>query len=196
MDIYCDFIQPEHFHRVVWLQVDNGEWWYYTPKSVTYLIQSSDEFFEKVDDGIRDLVKLLHRNGYATTPSCTGHFRSADHYEAIYDILKQDQIKIQSQEVVLTNANQEIVTSRYQDPKYYMPWLSKEQFVEEALKNQTKGILGIVDPGEIIYKAAITNNMSCLRDSDITLLMEYSTVVEEKTAGWDNIIRTIQTVLG
>mgnify|MGYP006266981551 CR=1 FL=1 len=187
MYIYPNFLSVEQFHRVVWVQVDNGPWWYYTPQEVVYTLQTSKKFFDSVDKDIRNLVKFLHGRGYITTPSCAGHLRKPSHYAKVYSQLVKDQEKIRTEGVKITNVNQEVIQPSYQDSGYYIPWPSKEKFIKEALEEQTKGILGIIDPDKKIYKAAKANNITCVRDNNITLLMEYSREMSRKKEGWDRI---------
>ena len=187
MYIYPNFLSVEQFHRVVWLQVDDGPWWYYTPQEVIYTVQTDKKFFSKVDKDIRNLVKFLHGRGYATTPSCAGHFRKPSYYAKVYTELLKEQDKIRGEGVRLTDSNQKLVNACYQDTGYYLPWPSKEKFVEQAMEEQTKGILGIQDPDKLIYKAAHTNNITCVREKDITLLIEFSKQVNRKKEGWDRI---------
>ena len=187
MYIYPNLLPHEQFHKVLWLRVDDGPWWYYTPMDIIYTIEKSEEFFEYVDEEIRNLVRFLHGRGYATTPSCAGHFHEEDYFNGIYDTIRRQQDKIRNQEVSLTTANQESINPSYQDPSYYIPWGNEKKFIEEVTKYQTKGVLGIIDRDKKIYKAALTNNISTERDKDITLLYEPSTNKERKKEGWDRI---------
>lgn len=187
MYIYPNLLPHKQFHKVQWLRVDDGPWWYYSPKQMIYRVEESKEFFEYVDEEIRNLVRFLHGRGYATTPSCAGHFYEREHFNNIYNLLKKQQDKIRNSSVVLTSPNQETINPRYQDPSYYIPWSNEEEFLGEVIRYQTKGVLGIIEGDKKIYKAALANDLAVERDKDITLLFEPSREREKKKEGWDKI---------
>ena len=75
---------------------------------IIFTIETNEEFFEHVDDEIRSLVRLLHKRGYATTPSCAGHFHEEEYFNGIYSILKEQQDKIRNHDVSLTTETRRV----------------------------------------------------------------------------------------
>ena len=96
MKISPDLVPHSEFHAGVWLQSIERPSWYYFKKKQNRNIITNKNFITSLDTPLRELVKLLHKKGIRTTPSCSGHHLRERNLEKIYQDLKTDRREIRS----------------------------------------------------------------------------------------------------
>src|SRR5690242_20563429 len=97
MKITPALIPHEHFHKGIWLQPVDLPCWYYFMKMKNENDIKNKDFLDSVDAPLKELVSFLHQRGLKTTPSCSGHHKSAKNFEKIYDVLEKDKEEIRNE---------------------------------------------------------------------------------------------------
>lgn len=188
-----DFIPHQDFHKGYWLNINEpNPWYYFFPAQRSFQIPNNKEFYSSVDKELLNIIKLLHQSNIPTTPSCSGHFSSPEYYEKLYQRLKQNELKIKSEGVILNNKE----TGKryfYKNPNYSLPW-DLNSFVEGSLDYQTKGVIGFTDPSGDFYNY-LSEYFNCGRDGQITLVFEKSNKNEEKRSNWNDLYKSMNNYL-
>lgn len=136
-----NFIPHTKFHRASWYnEPGQCEWYWYAPRK-SWKLDRSSEFYASLDEPLQDIVKILHRRGMYTTPSCAGHIQNIEFYENIWDTLKQQSQRIQNGGIQLVNPETKH-SIHYNNPTYKLPW-SKPTFTQIAMQHGPIGCLGI-----------------------------------------------------
>jgi hypothetical protein len=191
--IYPDLVPHDSFHKGYWLNIDGPEsWYYFFPTNRPYKIPSNDSFYNTLDNDLIKIVKLLHSNNIPTTPSCSGHFDSQDHYVKIYERLLNNASRINTGGVILNNPE----TGKrylYKNRNYKLPW-NLETFVDKSVDYQTKGVLGFVDPNGTYYNL-VNSDFDCGHDNGITLVFENSTSKQYKSSKWNELYEVMANYL-
>jgi hypothetical protein len=119
--------------------------WYYHRRALPGEHESSRRFYQLVDPQLRNICRLLHRNGIHTTPSCQGHFHDREHYQKIWESLEREEQLIRAQGVVVRDSGggREFV---FRACTYELPWPNFEQYYSLVAVEQTQGFLGILLP--------------------------------------------------
>jgi hypothetical protein len=196
VQITASLIPHEEFHLGSWfVSVEKPCWYYFLKKRNTNRI-TNKHFMESVDEPLKELVNFLHQEGIRTTPSCSGHFRTQDVYEEIYDQLVQDREKIRGKGLEL----KDIETGKiihYQNDSYELPW-GEHEFLQKIMKYQHKGVLGM----RLGHKRKIKNQILALkepgtkileREGVLLLLIDQGTSYEN-LATWARITQDIEEI--
>ena len=122
----------------------NPIWYYHCPSS-THEIDTGGRFYRLVDPELRDVCKLLHEAGIATTPSCQGHSHPRERFERIWDELKREEPSIRCGGLMVKDSENQ-KSYLFRDPRYRVPWESFERFHEQAASQQNVGYLGLLIP--------------------------------------------------
>src|SRR5436190_22861786 len=145
------------FHTGIWLlPLKRPEWYYFMNKKSRNTI-TNKKFLKSVDKPLQSLVKLLHKKGIKTTPSCSGHHISERNLEKIYSGLEEDRQDIRNEGLPL----KDIETGKlylYRNDNYNLPW-SKEIFLNELLEYQKTGVIGLRLGNKKKLKAKIFQTM-------------------------------------
>jgi len=135
----------------------------------------------------REERKHLHRKGYPTTPSCTGHFYPEDKYRNIWHGIDSTCQKIRESGVCFLDPE----TGReYQcrDHNFQIPF-TKKNFVHQAMQQGHKGVLGMFDPEEKIYtnlEQSMIPGTEIGRDDPLTLFLTHPQDEQELNSMWEN----------
>jgi hypothetical protein len=184
-----NFIDPCFFHRFSWLQPQNDKdsWYYGLPFSGVVKMPSNPNFYKTLDEGLFSAVKHLHRKGYPTTPSCTGHFYPEDMYRNIWDGIDSTCQKIRESGVCFLDPE----TGREykcRDHNFQIPF-TKKNFVHQAMQQGHKGVLGMFDPEEKIYtnlEHSMIPGTEIGRDGPLTLFLTHPQDEQELNSMWEN----------
>jgi hypothetical protein len=132
----------------------------------------------------------LHSKKIPTTPSCSGHIKSDEHYDKIYKNLVHTKNLIKKDGVELLNPE----TNRkffYKNQNYKLPY-TKDEFLRKLRKYQTKGVLGIVDDGTIFEK--LKGKTPIKKSDNITLIMTEGKTPKEISNKWKEIEKILKDV--
>jgi len=191
--IHADLVPHDSFHKGYWLNIDGPDsWYYFFPVDRTYELPRSSTFYKTLDQDLFKVVKLLHANNIPTTPSCSGHFDSPDHYVEIYKKLLDNARRINSEGVILSNPETSL-RYFYKNENYSLPW-NMETFVNRSMDYQTKGVLGFKDPSGM-YHNLLNRNFDSSHDSGITLIFENSISRENKSSKWNELYKAMTNYL-
>lgn len=183
MRLYPDLIPHEKFHKGIWLSTPKTPWYYFLTTKRDYQLPNNSYFYMNVDENLKPIVHLLHKNNIPTTPSCSGHFYSKDYYSPTYDSLVSNQKLINNNGVVF---NDEETGKKYfyQNKNYNLPW-NKKEFLDKIYNYQTKGVIGIKDQNKDIY-----NNLeipNTIHDDGITIILTSCKNKKDCTNTWKGI---------
>ena len=141
MQITAALIPHNRFHTGIWLLAKGNPSWYYFKKKKNKNQIYNSFFYKTLDKPLRKLVRILHKNGIITTPSCSGHHISERDLLMIYKNLKKDEQLIRTEGLTFTDV--ETSTEYYYYSKNYrLPW-SRKAFLETVAIYQQKGVLGL-----------------------------------------------------
>lgn len=121
--------------------------WYYHGPRTSQRIVAGRRFYELVDPLLRDLCRELNDHGLATTPSCEGHFHPPSHFRRVWEELRREEPLIGGEGLVVHDAETD-EAYLFREPGYRLPWKSSQEFLQQAMRQQGIGYLGIVVPGE------------------------------------------------
>lgn len=121
-----------------------GSWHYHGPGQ-TITDRLSDWGYLQVDPDLREICRMLHRHGLATTPSCQGHFFPRSHFLEIWSVLLRESRTIRGGGLLVRDVV-EPGPQLFRDEQYALPWQRANQFVDEVLPQQSTGYLGIAIP--------------------------------------------------
>src|SRR5215213_6746561 len=96
MSITPALIPHSEFHTGRWLLPVERPGWYYFQKKKSHHTITNKDFLKSVDKPLRKVVRLLHKKGIKTTPSCSGHHISERNLEKIYLALEKDKEDIRN----------------------------------------------------------------------------------------------------
>src|SRR5205823_11712163 len=99
--------------------------------SAAHETSTSQKFYELVDPELRDLCRLLHDAGIATTPSCQGHSYPRERFERIWDSLTTEEPQIRGEGLVVKDSENQR-KYLFRDAGYNVPWQSFGHFYDEA----------------------------------------------------------------
>lgn len=191
--IHADLVPHDSFHKGYWLNIDGPDsWYYFFPTDRTYELPRSSKFYRTLDQDLFKVVRLLHVNSIPTTPSCSGHFDSPDHYVEIYKKLLNNSKRINSEGVILSNPETGLKYF-YKNKNYSLPW-NMETFVNRSMDYQTKGVLGFKDPNSSYYNL-LNKNFDSSHDNGITLVFENSISRENKSSKWNELYKAMTNYL-
>jgi len=126
-----------------WVPLSGREdWYFWTPRGGTHP-GSLELDYTTADEGLRDLLPVLHRAGIATTPSCTGHRPDRNNIETRLDAIDRCADLIRGNGLLFEN----VETGRigfYSNSSWVSP--NKAELAQMALRDSMVGYLGMVDP--------------------------------------------------
>jgi len=141
MEITAALIPHDRFHTGIWLLAKGNPSWYYFKKKKNKSQVYNALFYKTLDKPLRKLVRILHKHGITTTPSCSGHHISERDLLKIYDSLKKDEQLIRTEGLTFTD----VATLKqyyYYSKNYTLPW-NRNSFLEQVALYQQKGVLGL-----------------------------------------------------
>ena len=191
MKLKSDLISHENFHQGIWLKSNGCPWYFFYETPRKYQIPSNDKFYKTLDDDLKNLVKFLHSKNIPTTPSCSGHIHSDNHYGRIYDSLKNTVGSIKSEGINLENTE----TGRkyfYKNPKYSLPY-SRGEFIEELRDYQKIGVLGFVDKFGLHEK--LSKKIPTKNDRGVTLIITRGKDSDTISENWKVIEKIIRNLI-
>ena len=121
---------------------------YYHQPGLTVGAAQEPQFYEQVDPALRELCRMLHRQGIHTTASCEGHDHDQKYFEQRWEGLCAEAEKIKRGELVVIES-QTGSKYRFSDPGYQLPWDNLQGFLDDSLGHQSNGYIGIVLPAEL-----------------------------------------------
>lgn len=183
MELYPNLIPHTDFHKGIWVSSNNTPWYYFLKTNREFNIPNHHQFYNTVDENLLPIVKLLHKNGIVTTPSCAGHHESESHYSDLYDSLANNANLINKKGDILYDY-ENFKKYYYKNPDYRLPW-PKDRFVDKIMEYQKNGVLGIVDPDQIFVNNL--NNTNTKTDGDITLILTQSENPKDNKEIWYSI---------
>lgn len=196
MNISSDLIPHNQFHLGSWLlPVKNPTWYYFLKKENANNITNAS-FIESVDEPLKELVCFLHKKGIKTTPSCSGHFRSVEDYEDLYEALEIDRKHIRKEGLELKDIETDKIYL-YQDANYKLPW-RKKQFLRKVMEYQRKGVLGIRVPEEQLKKKILSLEVEGIQisEKDGIVLLEIDQLnVRDNERSWKKITIAIKNLI-
>jgi len=99
-------------------------------------------FYDLIDEHLREPCLMLHKAGFATLPSCEGHFHGRSYFAEVWQTLQWENEQIRGSGLVLHNSEtNELV--RFADSAYELPWPNFAGFLEELTRTQVGGYLGV-----------------------------------------------------
>ena len=84
MILNSDFIPHENFHKGFWLKTEKCQWFFFYESPREFNLPNNKNFYNTLDEDLKDIVIGLHSKNIPTTPSCSGHIKNDDHYEKIF----------------------------------------------------------------------------------------------------------------
>lgn len=188
-----DFIPHESFHKFSWVKPQESEWYYSIERTTPIEIPKTRKFYDTLDDELREGVKILHRKGIPTTPSCAGHFNPDSFYNKIYKSLCTEEEEIRGKGIRMkdpeTNKSYE-----YKDPNYRIPWDSNS-FLEIAKEHGKKGIIGIVDPSSEIQRVLMESperGCQITKNGNLTFYITSPKNEKELKSSWEYFNESIK----
>lgn len=180
------FVPHETFHKYSWLIPESSNWYYWTERKSPIEIPKNKSFYKTLDSPLKDSVIALHKKGIPTTPSCSGHFNPDSFYSKIFDSLKEEEKSIREGGIKLKDpeSDHDFV---YKDSGYMVPW-DKNSFLEISKDHGRKGIIGILDPNEGIYKLlreTPNQDSQALREGNITFFVTNPKDQKSLNSSWE-----------
>ncbi len=191
MKLNPDIIPHNKFHKGLWVKSNDCPWFFFLETDRTYEIPKSLKFYDTVDDDLKNLVNILHSKNIPTTPSCSGHIKTKQHYSKMYDSIEKVGDKIKNDGVIFRNPE----TSRsffYQKNKFTLPW-SKYEFLDNMEDYQKKGVIGFVNKFNIYDK--LKNEINFDKDNDIILIYSKGNDENEISKKWNKITSIIKKII-
>lgn len=188
MKLSVDLIPHKKFHKGLWLQSDVSPWYFFYETPREYSLPTSNKFYKTVDKDLLDIVKLFHAKGIPTTPSCSGHIMSKQHYSDLYDTIVSAKNNIQTDGIKLKNPE----TNRrffYKNKNYTLPW-NKEGFLNNMEDYQKKGVIGFVDSINLYDK--IKNTIPSIHDEGVTMVFSKGNTKNDINKNWTSIGKLIK----
>lgn len=180
MKLNVDLIPQEDFHKGFWLQSNISPWYFFYEKPRTYFLPEENSFYKTVDKDLLPIVKLLHGYNIPTTPSCSGHIMSKNHYVDLYKTIDEVKNHITKNGVVLKNPETERKFF-YQNKNYNLPW-EEEEFVDLMDNYQKRGVIGFMDEHNI--HDLIADDLVVKKDGPITLIFSKSQTPKGISSNW------------
>lgn len=183
------FVEPEFFHRYSWLQPQssNDSWYYSSPSPGIVKFPTNSQFYKTLDRGLHLAVRHLHQCGYPTTPSCTGHFYGPEVYEDLWIGIDETCQQIRKSGMCFVDPETGMEYECH-DPNFKSPF-SKTQYVNQALRQGHKGVLGMFDPSSKIYQhleRAEIPSSRIKKDGPLTLFLTMPGTEIELDSIWEN----------
>jgi hypothetical protein len=185
MKLNPDFIPHDEFHKGFWLKTPRCDWFFFLNQPRKFEIPTSSKFYTTLDDGLKDLVQLLHKNKIPTTPSCTGHIQNKDKHIDIFDSINGLKDKVKKDGVIMFNPE----TSGkffYKNPKFSLPF-SRNEFLERINEYEKWGVLGIVDNQDLFEK--IQKEIPVNKLDDILLIFTKGDTQKKIDKNWSEITK-------
>jgi hypothetical protein len=189
-------IPHSQFHSGSWfISVENPLWYYFKrQKNINHI--SNPDFMESVDRPLQKLVRFLHSEGVATTPSCSGHFRTIQNYQKVFNALEKDGEKIRHDGLLVKN----IETGKnffYKSKHYHLPW-NRETFLEKVVNYQRHGVLGMrLGNRRKIKKNILELNIEGAKfkqKDGIVLIEVYQENLQKNISSWKEITSEIEEI--
>lgn len=193
MKLYTELIPHKYFHKGIWLSTNSVPWYFFSPQDRQFKIPTNNKFYDTVDEPLLPIVKLLHKNGIPTTPSCSGHFRDIDEYSDIYDSLINAGKRIKKDSVVLKD-DENNKKYYYRNKKFILPW-DKDEFLDKIGKYQKKGVIGFVDKDKSIFNDLDGGDYNLINNDGNTIIITESNNKKELLDKWKNINNIIRKIL-
>jgi hypothetical protein len=190
MILNSELIPHENFHKGFWLKTKSCPWFFFYESPREFKLPNNREFYNSLDEDLKGIVMNLHSKKIPTTPSCSGHIKSDEHYDKIYKNLVHTKNLIKKDGVELLNPE----TNRkffYKNQNYKLPY-TKDEFLRKLRKYQTKGVLGIVDDGTIFEK--LKGKTPIKKSDNITLIMTEGKTPKEISNKWKEIEKILKDV--
>src|ERR1700745_3022686 len=89
--ISVKYVPHEKLHHGQWLLSIKRPGWYYFNPGRTRATVTEKNFYKTVDPPLKKLILALHQQGIQTTPSCSGHCKSATYFKKIHRKLLTDE---------------------------------------------------------------------------------------------------------
>ena len=191
MKLNVDLIPHKDFHKGFWLQTNISPWYFFYEKPRKYFLPEENSFYKTVDEDLLPIVKLLHKYGIPTTPSCSGHIMPKNHYADLYETINDVVYYIKDSGVVLKNPETENKFF-YQNKNYNLPW-GKEEFVYLMDDYQKKGVIGFVDEHNI--SDLIKDDLVVRVDGPITLIFSKSQTPKGISNNWRYVYEVLKSNL-
>ena len=193
MKLNPELIPHNKFHKGIWLTTPNLDWYYFINKDREFSIPQSKGFNKTLDPFIIPVVNYLHSNSIPTTPSCSGHFYDGKKYANVYDGLDENRKLINSSGIKMKDCE---TGTRYfyKNEKYKLPW-KKNDFIDQVLEYQKKGVLGLYDPRNYFYNTLPIDNFETIKDDNITLYVGNFINERECKESWKSFYNQIQKVI-
>jgi hypothetical protein len=193
LKLYPDLIPHNFFHKGIWLNTPNFDWYYFIQRDRGFSVPKNDGFNKTLDPFIIPVVSHLHKSGIPTTPSCSGHFHNGTKYIKVYNGLIDNQKIINTQGVEMTDSE----TGQryyYKNKNYKLPW-KRDEFVDKVLDYQRKGVLGLYDPRSYFYDNLEVDNFETIKDQDITLYIGDFMNEKECKNSWKGFNQKIREII-
>ena len=183
-----NLISHNNFHNGYWLKTNDCDWFFFYETQRDHKIPTNNKFYSTLDDDLKDLVVLFHKNGISTTPSCSGHITDQDYHNNIFTSLLKTTKSIQNDGINLINpeSNKRFF---YQNPKYSLPF-QRSEFIDQMKDYQKKGVLGFVDDRNLYEK--LENRIPCEKKDDITLIYSEGDTPRQISRNWKSIEKLIR----
>ena len=190
MILNSDFIPHENFHKGFWLKTEKCPWFFFYESPREFNLPNNKNFYNTLDEDLKDIVIGLHSKNIPTTPSCSGHIKNDDHYEKIFKTIAHTKNRIRKDGIELINPE----TNRkffYKNQNYSLPYTQNE-FLKKLRKYQTKGVLGMVDEGNIYEK--LKGKVPVKKADGVTLVLTEGKTPKEITRKWKEIEKILKDV--
>jgi len=172
-----DLIPHLDFHKGYWFKSTSSNWYYFKELPRDYKLSPYFNY-TYIDDDLLGIVKYLHKNNIYTTPSCSGHNYTKEHFQMTYRSIKAEEKIIQTKGLPLINT-ETLQKEIFLDKNYTFKY-TEEEFINLAVPYSSIGILGI--QGDFSYLKDIVN-LEITKDRDITLVK----VINDNKNTWKSI---------
>ena len=191
MKLSADLIPHQNFHKGYWLKSNNCPWFFFYESPRQFLIPKDKRFYETLDDDLKNLVFKLHKKNISTTPSCSGHINNTNHYNEIYESLRDAKNRIQNEGIIIKNpeTNKKFF---YSNKNYNLPF-GKQQFLEEIQDYQKKGVLGFVDNRNLYEK--LINKIPVEKDKKVTMILTEGDTKNIIKKNWRDIEKLLTEII-
>lgn len=190
MKLNPDFIPHDEFHKGHWIKSPKCEWFFFLETPRKYGLPTSKNFYNTVDEGLKDLVKFLHKKEIPTSPSCTGHIEGKEKNSNIFESLTNLSPIIKKSGSIMVNPE----TSErffYKNPKFSLPF-SREEFLEKINEYQKWGVIGLVDKENLYEK--LDNVLPVNKVDDLVLIFTKGDSQDKINKNWSEITKKIKSV--
>lgn len=190
MILNSDFIPHEKFHKGFWLITEKCPWFFFYESPREFTLPNNRNFYNTLDEDLKNIVIGLHKKNIPTTPSCSGHINNDDHYGKIFKTLVHAKNRIKNGGVELLNPE----TNRkffYENKKYKLPY-THDEFLKKLRKYQTKGVLGIVDGGDVYEK--LRAKLPVKKSDNVTLILSEGKTKKDISNKWKEVEKIIRDI--